>query len=446
MPPLHTRRSFLRSTALGGALTWTVPSFLAATFDQLHADAADRAIATPTGKDSSILVVLQLAGGNDGLNTVIPFADDEYHRARPALGLKADEVLKLDDRFGLHPALAGFKTLFDEGQLGIVQAVGYPNPNRSHFRSTDIWMTATDSDRFSNLGWLGRYFDHACAGADPTVGIAIRRQLPLAFAAKKPTGVALENPEAYRFADRDQPEADEMAGSGKFYRQMNEAFDDTALEDAANSGSTIDLADGTAAPATGSPLDFLERTSLDAQVSSDQIRSVTARVRNQVTYPSSKLANDLKLVARLIAGGLSTRVYYVSQGGYDTHTNQAATHRRLLGELGEAVASFMADLAALKQNERVLLLTFSEFGRRVAENGSGGTDHGAAAPLFVVGSKIKAGLHGPSPSLAPSALLNGDIRFQTDFRSVYTGVLSDWLKTPADKVLGRKFTPVPLLG
>lgn len=445
MTSLHTRRSFLRSTALGGALTWTIPSFLAATFDQLHADAADRAIAPPTGKDSPILVVLQLAGGNDGLNTVVPFANDDYHRARPLLGLKADEVLKLDDTFGLHPALTGFKALFDQGQLGIIQAVGYPNPNRSHFRSTDIWMTASDSDRFSNLGWLGRYFDNACAGADPTVGIAIGRQAPLAFTAKKPTGVALENPDAYQFVDRGKPGADEPTSSGKFYRQMNEGFDDTAVEDAVNSGSTIDLADGTAALASGSPLDFLERTSLDAQVSSDQIRSVTARVRNQATYPSSKLANDLKLVARLIAGGLSTRVYYISQGGYDTHTNQAATHRRLLGDLGEAVASFMADLAALKQSERVLLLTFSEFGRRVAQNGSGGTDHGAAAPLFVIGPRVKAGLHGPASALAPSALLKGDIQFQTDFRSVYAGVLRDWLKTSADKVLGRKFKPVRLL-
>jgi len=442
--PVHTRRSFLRSTALGGALSWTVPSFLAATFDQLQAEAADRSIATPTGEDAPILVVLQLAGGNDGLNTVIPFANDDYHRARPKLGLKADAVLKLDEAAGLHPSLKGFKSLFDAGQLGVVQTVGYPNPNRSHFRSTDIWMTATDSNRFSTVGWLGRYFDNACSGAEPTVGLAVGRQSPLAFAAKKPTGVALENPKAYRFADRDEPESGEMAGSGKFYRQMNAGFEDLPLGDPANSGGTVDRVNGTATPARGSPLDFLERTALDAQVSSDQIRTLAGRTKNEASYPTSKLATDLKLVARLIAGGLGTRVYYVSQGGYDTHTNQANSHPRLLSELGDAVAAFMKDLTALKQNDRVLLLTFSEFGRRVAENGSGGTDHGAAAPLFVIGSQVKPGLHGPAPALGPAALEKGDVRFQTDFRSVYASVLEGWLKTPSTSVLGGIFKPLPL--
>lgn len=262
MNALHTRRSFLRSTALGGALSWSVPSFVAATFDQLHAEAADKAVQTATGKDAPILVMVQLAGGNDGLNTIVPFADDEYHRARPKLGLKADQVLKLDDRFGLHPSLAGLKHLHDLGQLGIVQAVGYPNPNRSHFRSTDIWMTATDSDRYSTQGWLGRYFDHACPGADPTVGIAIGCQSPLAFAAKQPTGVALENPDAYRFVDDDG--GADMKGGEKFYRAMNRADDTEA-------GGSVGMIGGAAAH-TGSPLDFLERTALDAQVSSDQIR------------------------------------------------------------------------------------------------------------------------------------------------------------------------------
>lgn len=442
---LHTRRSFLRSTALGGALSCTVPSFLAATFDQLHADSADRAIATPTGKDAPILVVLQMAGGNDGLNTVVPFADDHYHRARPKLGLKPDRVLKVTDTVGLHPALQGFRSLYDAGQLAVVQSVGYPNPNRSHFRSTDIWMTATDSDRVSNVGWLGRYFDNACPGADPTVGLAVGRQSPLAFAARKPTGVALENPDAYRFADRDEPEEGEMAGSGKFYRQMNANFDDPSLGDPANAGGTVNSLGGSKSMSGGSPLDFLERTALDAQVSSDQIRAIASRTRNQASYPSSKLANDLKLVARLIAGGLGTRVYYVSQGGYDTHTNQITTHQRLLTELGDSVAAFLKDLAALQQSDRVLLLTFSEFGRRVAENGSGGTDHGAAAPLFLMGSRLKPGFHGPAPSLAPDTLLKGDVKFQTDFRSVYASVLQGWLKTDPNAVLGGKFDPVPLL-
>ncbi len=435
MNTLQTRRSFIRSTALGAAIGWTAPSFLASTFDQLHAEAAGRAIQTVTGKDAPILVVLQLAGGNDGLNTVVPFANDHYHRARPTLGLKADQVLKLDGQFGLHPALTGLKSLYDAGQLGIVQAVGYPNPNRSHFRSTDIWMTATDSDRYGNLGWLGRYFDNACTGADPTVGVAIGRQSPLAFNAKKPTGVALENPDSYRFAEGEMDANSEMTGSTKFYREMN------APGSPAMSGDSVNMLSGSTAHA-GSPLDFLERTALDAQVSSDQIRSVAAKVQNHAEYPSARLATDLKLVAKLIAGGMPTRVYYVSQGGYDTHQGQANAHPRLLTELGDSLKAFLTDLKALRQLDRVLVLTFSEFGRRVGENASGGTDHGAAAPLFVMGGKVKLGLHGEAPSLAPGDLLNGDVKFRTDFRSIYAGVLENWLHTPSEPILGRKFAPI----
>jgi len=441
MNPLHTRRSFLRSTALGGALTWTVPSFLAATFDELHAAADGKAIQTATGKDAPILVVVQLAGGNDGLNTVVPFADDDYQRARPQLRLKAEQVLKLDDHFGLHPALTGLRSLHDLGHLGIVHAVGYPNPNRSHFRSTDIWMTATDSNRYASEGWLGRYFDHACAGADPTAGIAIGRQAPLAFTAKHPTGVALENPEAYRFVEAD--DAGDMGGNEKYYREMNRAGTARATADATVSGASISMLGGSARP-RGSALDFLERTALDAQVSSDQIRAVAAKVHNATEYPASRLATDLKLVSKLIAGGMSTRVYYVSQGGYDTHQGQLPAHQRLLAELGDSLKAFLTNLKALGQLDRVLVLTFSEFGRRVSENASGGTDHGAAAPLFILGGKVKPGLHGTAPSLAAADLFNGDVKFRTDFRSVYAGVLEGWLKTPSEPILGGKFAPLAL--
>ncbi len=443
MNSLHTRRSFLCTSTLGGALTATVPSFLAATFEQLHAAENGKATQATTGKDAPILVVVQLAGGNDGLNTLVPFGDDHYHRARPKLGLKANQVLKLDERLGLHPALAGFKALHDAGQLAAIQAVGYPNPNRSHFRSTDIWMTATDSDRFSNKGWLGRYFDHACAGAAPTVGLCVGRQAPLAFAANHPKGVAVENPDAFRYVDGDAPEMGETAGGEKFYRQMNAAADPSVLTEPARTGSTVDTLSGSVP--TASPMDFLERTALDAQVSSDQIRSLAQKAKNQAAYPAGRLANDLKLVARLIAGGMTSRVYYMSQGGYDTHTGQLPTHQRLLTELGDGLKAFLADLKALGQLDRVLVLTFSEFGRRVAENASGGTDHGAAAPLFLFGSGVKAGIHGTAPSLNPDNLVNGDVQFSTDFRSVYAAVLEQWLGTASEPVLGRKFTPIKFL-
>jgi uncharacterized protein (DUF1501 family) len=425
---------------LGGVLSWTVPTFLANTFSALHAEAADKATQVVTGKDSRILVVLQMAGGNDGLNTVVPFANDHYHKARPRLGLAAGSVLKLTDELGLHPGLTGFKSLYDAGQLGVVQGIGYPNPNRSHFRSTEIWQTASDSERFESHGWLGRYFDNTCAGCDPTVAVTIGGQMPQAFAADHPKGICFNNPSSYRFQKADKPKPGETDMTEESYRKLNE-MEDTAGE---NSGSSIGMLPG-ATKHTGSAREFIERTALDAQVSSDLVRAVAARSQNQATYPASQLANSLKLVAKLIGGGLPTRVYYVSQGGYDTHTNQAGTQERLLRELGEATKAFVDDLKAQGNFERVLVMTFSEFGRRVAENASGGTDHGAASPMFVIGNRVKAGLLGSQPGLAPEDLAQGDLKFTVDFRSVYAGVLEQWLQTRSEPVLGRKFSPLELV-
>src|SRR5213075_2071731 len=196
---LKTRRDFLRTTALGSAFTWTVPTFLAHTFAQLQADAADKGMRTPTGKDSTILVILQMAGGNDGLNTVVPYANDYYHRARPRLALRDKALLRINDDIAFNSNLVGLKALYDAGQLSVIQGVGYPNPNRSHFRSTEIWQTATDSDKIESRGWLGRYFDNTCHGCDPTIAVNIGRQMPQAFAAKTPKGISLENPQNYRF-------------------------------------------------------------------------------------------------------------------------------------------------------------------------------------------------------------------------------------------------------
>jgi len=437
---LRTRREFLRTSLLGGALSYTVPAFLANTFSALHAAAADSAIQTATGRDSSILVILQMAGGNDGINTVVPYSNDFYQRARPNLRMSADKVLKLNDEIGFHPSLSGLKALYDSGNLAVIQGSGYPNPNRSHFRSTEIWQTASDSERIEKYGWLGRYFDNSCKGCDPTVGISVGRQSPQAFASKNGLGVSLDNPQSYRFL------AETRAGdTEKSYRELNAPdgamrSEDTGAADN-NSGDSIGMIHGSTQHA-GSALDFLERTAMDAQVSSDKIIAVSNKAQNKATYPGSQLANSLKLVARLIGGGLPTRVYYVSQGGYDTHTNQLPTQQRLLKELGDSLKAFTEDLKAQGNNERTLVMTFSEFGRRVAENANNGTDHGAAAPMFVIGNKVKAGLLGKYPSLAPADLVNGDMKFNVDFRSVYAGILEGWLKTPSAPVLGQKFPPL----
>ncbi|HEU6449745.1 MAG TPA: DUF1501 domain-containing protein [Verrucomicrobiae bacterium] len=445
---LQTRREFLRTTILGSALSWTVPTFLANTFAALNADAKDSTTQIVTGKDDTILVVLQMAGGNDGINTVVPYSSDFYHKARPRIGLKAAEILKVNDDIGFHGALTGFKDLYDSGNLAVVQGVGYPNPNRSHFRSTEIWQTASDSNKVEKYGWLGRYFDNACDGCDPAVGVTIGNQLPEAFFAKTPKGICFNNPQNYRFIANG-------AQTEESYRKLNElemsapAPDGgpvmSMISDDANSGGSIASLPAGMPMQGGKAIDFIERTALDAQMSSEEVRKIAAKTENKATYPGSVLGNSLKLVAKLIGGGMATRVYYVSQGGYDTHTNQINTQQRLLKDLGDSVKSFVEDMKAQGNMQRVLVMTFSEFGRRVSENANGGTDHGAAAPMFLVGDKVRAGLLGHYPSLAPGDLFEGDIKYNVDFRSVYASVLENWLKTRSVPILGKQFQPLPIV-
>jgi uncharacterized protein (DUF1501 family) len=427
---------------LGAAATWTLPVFLEKTFFTLDALAADAMTQTVTGKDGTILVVLQMAGGNDGLNMVVPYADDAYHVARPRLRLSADQVLKIDNHIALNPKLTGLKSLYDEGHVAIVQGVGYPNPNRSHFRSTEIWQTASDADRTVSDGWLGRYFDNCCAGADPTVGVAIGEETPQAFAAKNPTGVTFSRPEQFRFQPS-EPGKGQLSPEEMFFRQLNEAG---ATEEggtvASNTGGSIGAIPGKAKNDL-STLDFLQRTALDAQLSSDKILAIARKYKSSVTYPQGQLAASLNIIARMIAGGLLTRVYYASQGGFDTHAGQINTHERLMGEFNDAVSAFVADLKQQGNFERILLMTFSEFGRRVQENANGGTDHGAAAPMFVLGGGTKPGFFGKYPSLTD--LDHGDLKFNTDFRSVYGTVLDRWLKAPSQVVLGRKFPALAIV-
>jgi uncharacterized protein (DUF1501 family) len=440
-PTLHTRRQFLRTSALGAAASWTLPVFLEKTFFALNAMAADSLTQTVTGKDGTILVVLQMAGGNDGLNMVVPFADDVYHKARPKLGLSADKILKLNDYAGLNGKMTGLKALFDDGHLGVIQGVGYPNPNRSHFRSTEIWQTASDADRNAAEGWLGRYFDNCCAGADPTVGVAIGGEMPQAFAAKNPTGVTFSRPDQFRFRSS-EPGNGKMSQEEFFFRQLNDPSSVDAPPAGAADGASIAALSGRNKSDVGT-LDFLQRTSLDAQLSSDKILAIARKYQSTVTYPQGQLAASLSIIARMIAGGLPTRVYYASQGGFDTHAGQIYTHDRLLGELDAALTAFATDLKQQGNFKRVLLMTFSEFGRRVAENANNGTDHGAAAPMFIMGGAVKPGMFGKYPSLTD--LDHGDLKFSTDFRSVYGTVLDNWLKAPSQVVLGRKFPSLALV-
>jgi uncharacterized protein (DUF1501 family) len=440
-PTLHTRRRFLRTSALGAAACWTLPVFLEKTFFALNALAADALTQTVTGKDGTILVVLQFAGGNDGLNMVVPYADDVYHRARPQLGLAADKILKLDSYAGFNSRLTGLKSLFDEGHLSVIQGVGYPNPNRSHFRSTEIWQTASDADRNVTEGWLGRYFDNCCAGAEPTVGVSIGDETPLAFAAKSPTGVTFSRPDQFRWQTSERSSG-RMSAEEFFFRQLNDANGADDIAPGAADGASISALSGRA-KSDVSTLDFLQRTALDAQLSSDKIVAIARKNKTTVPYPQGQLAASLHIIARMIAGGLPTRVYYASQGGFDTHAGQINTHERLMGEFDAAITAFTADLKEQGNFNRVLLMTFSEFGRRVAENANGGTDHGAAAPMFVLGGGVRPGLFGKYPSLTD--LDHGDLKFNTDFRSVYGTILDRWLKAPSQVVLGRKFPDLAIV-
>lgn len=432
---LQTRREFLRTTVLGTAASWTVPLFLERTFALMGAEAAAASTQVATGKDSPILVVVQLAGGNDGLNTIIPWADDAYYKARPNLAVPGADIIKLDDYLGFHPELAPFKRLYDQGLLGVLQGVGYPNPNRSHFRSTEIWQTASDADRFERYGWLGRYFDNACQGCDPSVGISVGGDRPQSFHGAHPTGISFTDPTEYQWRGL----AD--GGGDEFFERLNLPDDDSQDADGSlMAGASVGAVSGSAMDQEGDHLSFLQRTALDAQISSEQIMEIARRHHSHVEYPGSRLARNLRLIAQMIAGGMTSRVYYVSQGGYDTHQGQQIAHQRLLGELSAAIEAFCNDLREQGNFQRVLLMTFSEFGRRVAENASAGTDHGAAAPLFLAGGAVKGGLFGSHPSL--SDLHRGDLVHAIDFRSVYATVLEKWMQTPSEWVLGQRF---PLL-
>jgi uncharacterized protein (DUF1501 family) len=392
----------------------TLPLFLDKTCLALEQQADGSAVQKPTGKDGTILVVVQLSGGNDGLNTVIPYADDAYHVARPTLGVDPTVVHKLNDHVGLHPNLLPLTRLFEKGLASVVQGVGYPNPNRSHFRAMDIWQTA-EPDRIATNGWIGRYFDNACAGADPHPGISIGSSLPLAMQGDRIMPLAFERPDAYRYRGPDTAN----------YLKLNRPPD-------ASANATLPR----------SQLDFLHRTAMDAQVSSDEILRVTAGHRPSSAYPPGEFGMGLQTIAAMIAGGLSTRVYYVSLGGFDTHANERPRHDALMKQLALGLDAFWADMATQGNADRVTMMTFSEFGRRVQQNASGGTDHGAAAPMFLLGGALKGGVIGEHPSLTD--LDQGDVKFSTDFRSVYATILEKWLQTPSEPILSGDFAPLPL--
>jgi uncharacterized protein (DUF1501 family) len=390
---MFTRRDFLKTSTLL-ALAPTVPGFLAQT-----------ARASKVERDSRILVVVQLDGGNDGINTVVPFSDEGYAKHRMTLRLDKARLVKVNDTVGLHPSMDGFGKLLEAGQLAIAQGVSYPNPNRSHFQSMAIWHTARlDAEQQSGLGWLGRGLDEAKGASSLLVGGG---PPPVALRGRRAIASAIER------------------------------FDDFTLVAGADPRKAL-----TKDEPAGDLTAFVRRNMLDAYATADRLAATAKAKDGDARYPGNGLGQRMQLLARLIKVGVGARVYYTTQGSYDTHYSQLFTHSQLLFEFSSAVKAFLDDMAAAKLSDRVTVLAFSEFGRRVQENGSAGTDHGTAGPVFLAGPGVKAGLVGETSSLTD--LDKGDLKVGLDFRRVYASVLEDWLGLPSETALGGKFRPLPL--
>ena len=390
---LFKRKEFLQIGSLASA-SLMMPKFL---------KAFEKKAAVPPG--NKVMVVLQFSGGNDGLNTVIPVRNDIYYKSRPKLGIQKERALQLTDEAGLNPALPFFKDLFDEGSLGIMNNVGYPNPDHSHFRSMDIWQSASDSTQYVTTGWLGRYLDAQCDGCGkPTQALEIDDVLSLALKGENLKGLALQDPKKL-FSSSNE----------RYFKEINASHDhqETAV-------------------------DYLYKTLSETLSSADYIYEQSRRHPSSQTYPATQLGKNLKTISSLILSDINTKVYYVSLGSFDTHVNQENQQKRLFTELNDAISSFVKDLKSNNRFEDVTIMTFSEFGRRVAQNASGGTDHGTANSMFFIGGGLKQkGLLNPMCDL--SDLNEGDLKFTVDFKSVYATMLHNWLNADDEKILGKKY-------
>ncbi|MDE3076566.1 MAG: DUF1501 domain-containing protein [Chloroflexota bacterium] len=375
--------------------------------------------AAPPKNATKNLVVIQLAGGNDGLATVLPFADPLLKQNRGTLTFTDDQLLKLNDKLAFHPNLKGLKALYDQRKVAVLQGVGYPDPNRSHFISMDVWATGTPG-KVADTGWLGRYLDAANLPADnPFNAVSVGGAVPLALKAKKVAVPSVANTQ--QFALRSNPRQPQdsqslMAAFTQIYQRGPQGV-----------------------PYYG----LVEKVEANTAQAVASLKDLGTKYHSAVSYPQTALGRGLQQIAQLMTGGFGTKVYYASSGGFDTHANEKPAHDRLMSELSDAVAAFYQDLQQHGLSQQVVMMTWSEFGRRVKENGSGGTDHGTAAPMFVIGDGVKGGVVGEQPSLSKLDK-NGDLLFGVDFRSVYNTILTKWLGMDGQEVLGGKFDLLPL--
>ena len=372
--------------------------------------------ALPGSADDRVLVVINFQGGNDGLNTVVPFGMPDYYRYRPTIGIPQSDVLRLDDTVGLNPVLAPFKKMYDAGNVAIVQGVGYPNPDHSHFRSTEIWQTAAPGT-YASTGWVGRYLDDAgLPKANLFNAVAISNVLPELLVSRT----------------TDVPAIDALRGYGL-----------SSDRNAANRDAFHEFVQDRTVPFRSPFLAQVAEIEDHAQRGAEELPKLVAGYQPQATYPATALGRSLALAAQIVGSRLGTRVLYVQHGSFDTHVTQRQTQDRLLAEFANAISAFYSDLAAHGNDKRVLTMTFSEFGRRVGENASRGTDHGEAAPVFLIGGGVKGGLYGEHPDL--SRLNMGNLAFSTDFRSVYATVIERWLARPSAPIVGGSFSQLAAL-
>ena len=368
---------------------------------------------TSTTKDP-ILVVIQLTGGNDYMNTVIPYADGRYHDNRPTVGIPADQVLHIDDQFGFNPALPEIKSLYDAGKVAVINGIGYPTPNRSHFRSMDIWHTC-EPEKVGTEGWLGRVIRDLDPRAENVLtGVNFGRGLPRAMAL---TGVPVASVAV-------------LETYGVLTGIVNEPERSQALDIFARMYSpTVGL---------GATMDYLGQTGLDALKGADILKAAPDMYTSTVEYAETGIARNLQGIAKVLTANLGTRVFYTQQGGYDTHASETDVQPKLLSELSRAVSDFYADLREHDTADNVVMFVFTEFGRRVRDNGSG-TDHGSGGVAFAIGDPVRGGMYSEYPSLAEADLVEGDLAFNTDFRGVYGALVEQWLGLDAQPVVGGNF-------
>lgn len=391
------RRDFLKNTALASG-AFLIPSFL----KPLEVLGASEL----SGYRN--LVIIQLSGGNDGLNTVVPYGIDAYYQKRTSIALPPNDLIRLNELQGLNPNMEALREIYDQGWMGILNSVGYPNPDRSHFRSMDIWQTASNSEEYLTTGWIGRYLDSNCQTCkDPYTAIEVDDSLSLALKGHTKKGIAVQDP-GKLFNNTREP----------FFREVVHSPDKHLNED---------------------NLGYLYKTMIETYSSAAYIQNTARTYQSKMDYPQTGFASQLKTVARFINSGLKTRVYYVSLSGFDTHTGQKDQQGRLLKQYSEGLAAFLKELKMTDRLDNTLVLTFSEFGRRVEQNASNGTDHGTANNVFVFGGKLKKpGIYNEAPDLAN--LDNGDLKYKIDFREVYATVLDKWLDVNNSQILNRKFS------